>query len=193
MRNQLFAGLAASLILLSIFGSARPAMAQQTNASIARLLQENHVPAAGIGIIRNRRLQQIQVFGELRKGQPAPYDTVFNVASLTKPIVSMLTLRLVTAGEWQLDEPLANYWVDPDVAADPRHRLLTTRHVLSHQPASRTGAGCIPPRSSRSNSSPAPRSNTPAKASNTCARPSSESSTNPSPSSPANACSSLSA
>ena len=52
MRNQLFAGLAASLILLSIFGSARPAMAQQTNASIARLLQENHVPAAGIGIIR---------------------------------------------------------------------------------------------------------------------------------------------
>lgn len=126
-------GLTASLILLSIIATPRAAIAQQADAAIARLLQENNVPAVGIGIIRNRRLQQVKVFGELRKGQPAPYDTVFNVASLTKPIVSILTLRLVSAGEWQLDEPLANYWVDPDVAADPRHRLLTTRHVLSHQ------------------------------------------------------------
>lgn len=45
----------------------------------------------------------------------------------------MLTLRLVSSGEWNLDEPLANYWVDPDVASDPRHKLLTTRHVLSHR------------------------------------------------------------
>jgi len=40
---------------------------------------------------------------------------------------------LVTKGEWKLDEPLANYWVDPDVQNDPRHKQLTTRHVLTHQ------------------------------------------------------------
>lgn len=96
-------------------------------------LAEHHVPAAGVGIIRDGRLQQVKVFGELREGHPAPHDAIFNVASLTKPIVSMLVLRLVSAGEWQLDEPLASYWIDPDVAADPRHKQLTTRHVLSHQ------------------------------------------------------------
>lgn len=99
----------------------------------AQWLQEHHVPAAGIGIIRDGRLQQVIVLGELRKGDPAPHDAMFNVASLTKPIVSMLVLRLVSAEEWQLDEPLSNYWVDPDVAGDPRHNQLTTRHVLSHQ------------------------------------------------------------
>src|SRR5829696_7806343 len=96
-------------------------------------LAEANVPAVGIGILRNGKLQQVSVFGELRKGVRAPRDAIFNVASLTKPIVSMLTLRLVSAGKWDLDEPLAKYWTEPDVAADPRHLKLTARHVLSHQ------------------------------------------------------------
>ena len=94
---------------------------------------ENHVPAVGIGIIRDGQLKEVKVCGELTKGKPAPYDAIFNVASLTKPVVTLTTLRLVSAGKWDLDEPLAKYWVDPDVAADPRHAKLTTRHVLSHQ------------------------------------------------------------
>ena len=52
---------------------------------------------------------------------------------MTKPIVAMVTLKLVENEQWNLDEPLANYWIDPDVAEDPRHTKLTTRHVLSHQ------------------------------------------------------------
>jgi CubicO group peptidase (beta-lactamase class C family) len=95
-------------------------------------LQEIKVPALGVGIIRDGKLRQVKVYGELQKGMPAPYDTIFNVASLTKPVVTMLTLRLVSEGKWSLDEPLAKYWTDPDIAADPRSALLTTRHVLSH-------------------------------------------------------------
>ena len=101
--------------------------------TIALWLRENHVPAVGIGIVRDGKLRQVHVFGELAAGRPAPYDTIFNVASLAKPVVAILTLKLVAAGQWDLDEPLARYWVDPDVATDPRHRTLTTRHVLSHQ------------------------------------------------------------
>jgi CubicO group peptidase (beta-lactamase class C family) len=91
------------------------------------------VPAVGIGIIDNGKLRQILVFGDLIKGDPAPYNTIFQVASLTKPVTAVLTLRLVSLGEWQLDEPLSKYWTDPDVIDDPRHLKLTTRHVLTHQ------------------------------------------------------------
>ncbi|HYH10161.1 MAG TPA: serine hydrolase domain-containing protein [Thermoanaerobaculia bacterium] len=91
------------------------------------------VPALGVGLIRDGKLREVRVEGELVQGQPAPYDTIFNVASLTKPLVAIVTLHLVAEGKWDLDEPLAKYWVDPDVAGDPRHRLLTTRHVLAHQ------------------------------------------------------------
>lgn len=96
-------------------------------------IRENKVPALGIGIIREGKLREVTVYGELKKGQPAPYNSIFNVASLTKPVVAMLTLKLVSSGQWQLDEPLAKYWTDPDVANDPRSKKLTTRHVLSHQ------------------------------------------------------------
>jgi CubicO group peptidase (beta-lactamase class C family) len=102
-------------------------------ARIAAWLTENHVPAVGIAVIRDGRLREVKVFGELEANAPAPYDTIFNVASLTKPIVTMTTLQLVKSGKWDLDEPLAHYWTDPDIAADPRAKILTTRHVLSHQ------------------------------------------------------------
>ena len=52
---------------------------------------------------------------------------------MTKPVTAMLTLKLVEAGQWDLDEPLFHYWIDPDIANDPFHKKLTTRHVLSHQ------------------------------------------------------------
>ena len=96
-------------------------------------LVEYNVPAVGIGIIENGEVTFVKVFGELKKGVPAPDNTIFGVASMTKPVVAMLTLKLVEAGQWDLDEPLFHYWVDPDVANDPRHKKLTTRHVLSHQ------------------------------------------------------------
>ena len=91
------------------------------------------VPAVGIGVIEEGKLRQIMVFGDLKKNDPAPYNTIFQVASLTKPVTAILTLKLVSMGLWQLDEPLSNYWVDPDVVNDPRHLKLTTRHVLTHQ------------------------------------------------------------
>ena len=96
-------------------------------------LVEYNVPAVGIGIIENGEVTFVKVFGELKKGVPAPDNTIFGVASMTKPVVAMLTLKLVEAGQWDLDEPLFHYWVDPDVANDPRHKKLTTRHVLRHQ------------------------------------------------------------
>lgn len=96
-------------------------------------LAEYHVPAVGIGIVEDGEIRYSRVFGELQKGVPAPDNTIFNVASMTKPVVAMLTLKLIEAGKWDLDEPLFHYWVDPDVADDPRHKKLTTRHVLSHK------------------------------------------------------------
>jgi CubicO group peptidase (beta-lactamase class C family) len=126
------ARLSAIVLAASLLLAAAPLRADDT-AAIDALLRENKVPAAGIGVIRDGKLRQVRVYGELKAGTPAPYDTIFNVASLTKPVVTMLTLRLVSEGKWSLDEPLAKYWVDPDVAADPRHARLTTRHVLSHQ------------------------------------------------------------
>jgi CubicO group peptidase (beta-lactamase class C family) len=103
------------------------------NAQIEKWIKDNKVPTLGLGIIENGKLKQIKVFGEISKGVSAPYNTIFNVASLTKPVTAMVALKLVSMGKWTLDEPLYPYWIDPDIANDPRNRKLTTRLILSHQ------------------------------------------------------------
>ncbi len=98
-----------------------------------QLLKDNSVPALGLGIIENGKLTQIKVYGTLDGKTTATYNSLFNVASLTQPITAMTVLSLVSAGKWNLDEPLDKCWIDPDIARDPRHKKLTTRIILSHQ------------------------------------------------------------
>jgi CubicO group peptidase (beta-lactamase class C family) len=96
-------------------------------------LAEHRIPALGIGYIRNGKIQEVTVYGQNDKGVPYPDNTIFNVASLTKPVTALVALKLVETGQWSLDEPVARYWTDPDIADDLRSRELTTRHILSHQ------------------------------------------------------------
>ncbi|SDH41323.1 serine hydrolase domain-containing protein [Chitinophaga filiformis] len=124
------------LLLLgpTIFSAVGQSLVNLPNDSVLTALMQKHkVLALGVGVIENDALKTTKVFGELKSGVPAPNNTIFQVASLTKPIVEMTTLRLVSKGLWSLDEPLSKYWTDPDVENDPRNKLLTTRHVLSHQ------------------------------------------------------------
>jgi len=112
----------------------------QTDTIQANLLKdipawmaEYHVPCVGVGVIENGKIAWVNNFGELQAGRPAPKNTLFNIASETKPVTAMLTLKLVELEKWNLDEPLAHYWIDPDIAGDPYLMKLTTRFVLSHQ------------------------------------------------------------
>ena len=101
--------------------------------NLEQLLKENNIPTLGLGIIQGGKLTQINVYGTLDGKKVAPYNSLFNVASLTKPVTAMTALRLVSLGKWNLDEPLYKYFTDPDIAKDPRSKKLTTRLVLSHQ------------------------------------------------------------
>jgi len=44
-----------------------------------------------------------------------------------------MVLNLIDDGVIGLDESVYPYWVDPDIATDKRHKLLTPRMLLSHQ------------------------------------------------------------
>lgn len=137
MREYLYKAFISVVLIIS----AMVLNAQQINSkadhnfreNVQNWLIENSVPAVGIGIIEEGEIEYAKVFGELKKDIPAPDNAIFNIASLTKPVVAMLTLKLVEDGQWDLDEPLYHYWIDPDVSNDPLHKKLTSRHVLSHQ------------------------------------------------------------
>jgi CubicO group peptidase (beta-lactamase class C family) len=106
---------------------------KENSAAITTWMKVNKIPSVAIGMIRDGVLKEISVYGELKNGVPAPYNSIYNVASITKTVTAVLTLKLVEQGKWDLDEPLYKYWTDPDVKDDPRSRKLSSRHVLSHQ------------------------------------------------------------
>src|SRR5476651_2544522 len=131
MRSWLAAFSAA--FVLSLAASAAARVDFSCKATIPAWMAESKVPAIAIGILEDGVVKETAVFGELSKGIPARRGSLFNVASLTKPVVALTALKLIDAGQWKLDEPLASEWIDPDLAADPRSQKLTPRIVLSHQ------------------------------------------------------------
>ncbi|MFT4076632.1 MAG: serine hydrolase domain-containing protein [Asticcacaulis sp.] len=133
--------LATALSTASLTGAAL-AQTPAVSASDARtaldrdmpqVLKDAGVPSVSIARIENGKLAFTAAYGEQSAGVPATTGTLYNVASLTKPITAEVILRMVSEGTLQLDESMSRYYTDPDIAADPRTPLLTPRLALSHQ------------------------------------------------------------
>lgn len=97
------------------------------------ILRENHVTSVSLALIDNGALSFAGAYGEARSGVPATPVTLYNIASMTKPISAEVALRLAATGRISLDENMSAYWTDPDIAKDPRRNLLTPRIALSHR------------------------------------------------------------
>ncbi|HJP59937.1 MAG TPA: serine hydrolase domain-containing protein [Gemmatimonadaceae bacterium] len=109
------------------------AVAARLDARAPALLAERQVASVGVALIENGRVTLSRVYGEQAPGVPATNATLFNLASLTKPVTAEVILRLASSGAFSLDEPMARYWTDPDIAGDPRRDRLTPRIALAHQ------------------------------------------------------------
>lgn len=60
-------------------------------------------------------------------------ETLFEAASLSKPVFAHIVLDEVTDGLLGLDVPLTEYWDYPDLRSDPQRGGITARIVLSHR------------------------------------------------------------
>jgi CubicO group peptidase (beta-lactamase class C family) len=102
-------------------------------ARMEESLKKHKAAAVGIAVIKANEITWTGTFGEQAPGVVATSATMFNVASLAKPITAEVAMRLVSAGKLSLDESVTDTWIDPDIANDPRHKKLTPRLLVSHQ------------------------------------------------------------
>jgi len=115
-------------------GSAPSArVSRELDARVPRLLAEYEIASVGVALIGDGRVTLTKVYGEQAPGVAASNATLFNLASLTKPVTAEVILRLASLGVLSLDEPMTRYWTDPDIASDPRRERLTARIALAHQ------------------------------------------------------------
>lgn len=105
----------------------------EDTADIGALLGEYHVPGLSMAILRDGKEPVCTAYGLRDRASAHPVDsaTVFEAASLTKPVFAFIVLTLAEAGRISLDEPLANYRPGY-IETDPRAATITARHVLSH-------------------------------------------------------------
>jgi CubicO group peptidase (beta-lactamase class C family) len=136
MRIVLFA----LLTLTSLLSNARQPSMAPTNEAIRRLetdipvlLEKSDVPGMSIALIRDGRLVWSKGFGvsNVVTKKPVTTNTIFEAASLSKPVFAYAVLRLVDEGKLNLDTPLNKYLGNNyDVVGDDRINLITARRVL---------------------------------------------------------------
>src|SRR5215471_12239255 len=102
---------------------------------IPDLMKKADVPGLSIAVIRDAQVMWCRGFGvaNVETRQPVDDNSVFEAASLSKPVFAYAVLKLVDAGKLDLDTPLTRYLPGAYVENDDRLNLITARIVLSHR------------------------------------------------------------
>ncbi|WP_298311781.1 serine hydrolase [uncultured Aquimarina sp.] len=93
------------------------------------------IPGVSLALIKDGKLAYHQTYGIKNAYTEEKVDdtTLFEAASITKPVFGFAVMRLVERGEIDLDKPLYQYLPFEAIAHDERYKLITARHVLTHK------------------------------------------------------------
>jgi len=132
--------------------SAAPNIPAQGTAALSSFLKEatdrGDVPGVVVAVVNKDGVVYHEAFGRSRTltSTPMTKDTIFNMASMTKPVTSVAIMMLVEDGKLKLDDEVAKYlpkYKDPLVISKfneadstyetrPAKRPITIRHLLTH-------------------------------------------------------------
>ena len=129
-----------ALALITLLASAR--VPEQTSDSdwgkhldtlIEKGMSEYHVPGLAVGIVLDGKLAYARGFGKATLGQPDAVtpDTLFHMASVTKPFVATAIMQLVEQGKIALDDRVTKH-LPYFRLDDPRYQSITIRQLLNH-------------------------------------------------------------
>ena len=140
------------LLLVTVISAAPPALPPQGATALSSFLKSatdrGDVPGVVVAVVDKNGVLYNEAFGKssTAKNTPMTKDTIFNMASMTKPITSAAIMILVDEGKLKLDDEVAKYlpkWKDPQVISKfneadasfetrPAKRQITIRHLLTH-------------------------------------------------------------
>ena len=103
--------------------------------SLDARMAELRVPAVSIAVIHKGRIEWTRGFGVTRWGGPPVTDrTLFQAASISKPVFALAVLRLADAGRVNLQANVNDYLTTWKVPHSPftRQTPVTLRALLSH-------------------------------------------------------------
>lgn len=122
---------------MPINGKAGPGL-EDFDAAMISIMERHGIPGAAFAVARQGKLILAKGYGwaDLAKNEPVRPDTLFGLASLSKPITAVATLKLVEQKKLGLDDKVHEHikHIKPIVASkvDRRFRDITVRQCLNH-------------------------------------------------------------
>ena len=113
--------------------TSNPDWSKHLDALIEKGMGEYHVPGLAVGIVLEGKLAYARGFGQQILGQPGAVtpDTLFHMASVTKPFVATAIMQLVEQDKIALDDPVTKH-LPYFRLDDPRYQAITIRLLLNH-------------------------------------------------------------
>ncbi len=113
--------------------------------SLQELMEAAGVPGVSVAVIRDRRIHWTRGYGvaDVETGTPVEEGTLFQAASISKPVTAMAALRLAREGRLDLDGDvnlLLRSWQVPE-SRHNRGTPVTPRALFSHTPGADDGFG----------------------------------------------------
>jgi CubicO group peptidase (beta-lactamase class C family) len=115
---------------------------ERINAFIKDYVDSNQIAGAVTLVARKGKIVHFEAQGWRSKeeNQPMEKDTIFSLASMTKPIVSTALMMLWEDGKFMLDDPISKWLpsyankqvLDPLTSRRAPAKPVTVRHILSH-------------------------------------------------------------
>ena len=119
---------------------------QRIDAFLGSEIERNRIPGAVVAIARQGKLVFYKAFGYANKpaGTRATTDTIFQLASMTKPMVAVGALALTEQGRLPLQSRLADYFpafgsmqvgvptTDGRITLEPQKRPILIHDLLRH-------------------------------------------------------------
>ena len=132
----LLAGFASGPVLALSTSNSRSWIPDARKEDIVRAAMRKHrVPGAAIAIVEDGAVVWRGAYGvsNIETRQPVSDATLFQAASLTKPLFVYVVLRLIDDNRIALDDRLADIFRPSDLADTEWNDAITVRHVLTHQ------------------------------------------------------------
>ena len=108
---------------------------QSEDAKLVDRMAELRVPGVSVAVIRNGAIAWARGFGVTRiGGPPITPETLFQAASISKPVSALGVLRLVESGKLKLDTDVNQYlktWKVPENDSTSKSKV-TLRGLLTH-------------------------------------------------------------
>jgi CubicO group peptidase (beta-lactamase class C family) len=116
--------------LAALFGVAQGARADAVDDTIHAEMRDQHIPGLSLAVVRAGKVVKAQGYGlaNVELNAPATAETVYRLASVTKPIVATAVLLLARDGKLGLDDKIGRYLEKTPEA----WREITIRQLLTH-------------------------------------------------------------